>query len=380
VFGFRRHLKILFLALCAVALSTAWAPSSGEDWAGLRDQARESILYIRAVTRNLDGTNAKVADAATGFIVTPRGHVITVAHIIQPAKEDGEIDYFASLSPNDSRRFRLTLITSDKNLDIALFQLPPAAHKQSWMPLVFAPSGNLPDDANLLVMGFPLSQELSSTNGMLSNRFGPNGRFQTNIPLNHGNSGGPVFDISGRVIGVACGGIPLAAGITYVIPSDFLRPTLSLAGVEIRSVDDAVDLLALVNRGYAYLGKQEWDLAIKDFNQAIRVDPKYALALKNRGAAYLGKRDWDLAIKDYNQAIHLEPNYAEHYYNRGAAYLGRGDYNRAIEDFNEAIRLNFDDKALVLYWRGYAKRQVGDQIEGQADIAAARAINQNVGR
>jgi hypothetical protein len=377
--GFHQYPKILWLAFGFMALSTACTPSYGQDWSGLHDEVRESILFIRAVTSNLDGPNERILGEATGFIVTPNGHVITVAHIMPSLKENAEVGYFASSSPNDSRRLRLTFIKSDKNLGVSLFQLPPAPPSQRWKPLTFASSASLPDDVNLLVLGFPLSLELSSTTGILSNRFGLNGRFQTNIRLNPGNSGGPVFDISRHVIGVAWGGIDQAVGITYIIPSELLTGFVSDIGLTI-PVDVPDGPTALFNRGYAYLGKQHWNAAIKEFSQAIRLDPQYVPALKNRGAAYLGKHEWDLAIEDYNRAIELEPKYAEHFYNRGAAYLARQDYNRAIRDFNDAIRLNFDDKALALYWRGYAKQQMGDRTGGQADMSAARAINTNVGK
>ena len=376
--GFCRHPIILSLVLGSITAAPICTPSSAEDWSGLREEFGESVLYIRAVTRNLDGTNEKIADAATGFVVTPRGHVITVSHVMPPPDDTVELFYLASPGPSDPKPLKLTFIARDTDSDVALFQLPPVA--RDWRPVVFASSASLPDDINLLVLGFPLSQQLSSTNGILSNRYGPNGRFQTNIPLNPGNSGGPAFDIGHRVIGMAWGALQETSGITYITPSDLLRQILSKAGVEFRIEDDAVGLVSLVERANVYLAAQEWDLAIEQLNRAIRIDPKYVPALKKRGQAFLGKKAWDLSISDYSAAILLEPKYGEHFYNRGSAYLGRDDYSRALKDFDEAIRLNFHDKALALYWRGITRQQIGDRAEGQADIAAAKKIDPNVGK
>ena len=55
---------------------------------------------------------------------------------------------------------------------------------------------------------------------------------------------------------------------------------------------------------------------------------------------YGDKGDYDRAIADYDEAIRLDPRYAVAYYNRGVAYCDKGDYDRAIADYNEAIRLD----------------------------------------
>ena len=136
---------------------------------------------------------------------------------------------------------------------------------------------------------------------------------------------------------------------------------------------------ALVDRGRSFLDKQEWDEAIAQFNDALRLDPEFVPALKNRGAVYLGTQDYNRAIADYDSAIRLEPKYAEHYYNRAQAYLGLQDYSRAIADFTKAIDLKFYSKADALYWRGVARQKNGDGAGGEADIAEARRIDPKAG-
>jgi tetratricopeptide (TPR) repeat protein len=136
---------------------------------------------------------------------------------------------------------------------------------------------------------------------------------------------------------------------------------------------------ALVDRGRSFLDKKEWDEAIAQFNEALRIDPEFVPALKNRGAVYLGTQDYNRAIADYDAAIRLEPKYAEHYYNRAQAYLGVQDYNPAIADFTKAIDLKFYYKADALYWRGVAMQKNGDGAGGEADIAEARRIDPKVG-
>ena len=65
-----------------------------------------------------------------------------------------------------------------------------------------------------------------------------------------------------------------------------------------------------------------------------------AIAYNNRGNAYTAKSDYDRAIQDFDQSIKLNPTYIKPLNNRGLAYLRKGDYDLAIESFDEAITLN----------------------------------------
>jgi tetratricopeptide (TPR) repeat protein len=65
---------------------------------------------------------------------------------------------------------------------------------------------------------------------------------------------------------------------------------------------------AFNNRGNAYYVKKDYDRAIADFSEAIRIDPKFAVAFYNRSAAYRDKGDGERSIDDYIQAIRLDPS------------------------------------------------------------------------
>jgi tetratricopeptide (TPR) repeat protein len=74
---------------------------------------------------------------------------------------------------------------------------------------------------------------------------------------------------------------------------------------------------AFGNRGNAYFGKGQYDRAIEDYDQAIRLNPNYAFAFHGRGLAYAFKGQYDRAIEDYDQAIRIIPNFADAFVNRG---------------------------------------------------------------
>jgi tetratricopeptide (TPR) repeat protein len=94
------------------------------------------------------------------------------------------------------------------------------------------------------------------------------------------------------------------------------------------------------SRGIAYNRKGEFDRAIQDYNEAIRLGLSSARVYDSRGHSYRNKGSYDLAIQDYNNAIRLDPNYAGAYNDRGESFFHKGDYGRAIQGYNEAIRLN----------------------------------------
>ena len=119
-----------------------------------------------------------------------------------------------------------------------------------------------------------------------------------------------------------------------------------------------------MHRGGAWFFKGDNDRAIKDYDEAIRLNPKYALAYEvreaarlrqratqtadaynNRGSVYFNKGDYDRAIKEFDESIRLNPNDAIAHYNRGTAWSNKGDKDRAIKDYDEAIRL--DPKKVV---------------------------------
>src|SRR5215475_13766723 len=85
---------------------------------------------------------------------------------------------------------------------------------------------------------------------------------------------------------------------------------------------------AYKNRGNAYYNRKDYDGAIADYNEAIRLDPSQALtyhvvAYVNRARIYFDMKDYDRAIADYGEAIKLDPKLAAAFNLRGLAYLNK---------------------------------------------------------
>jgi tetratricopeptide (TPR) repeat protein len=173
------------------------------------------------------------------------------------------------------------------------------------------------------------------------------------------------------------------------------------------------------NRGYAWRYKgdfnraiADYDRAIADYTEAIRLDPKNAVAYNNRGNAWGAKDDLDRAVADYDQAIGINPKFVAPYKNRclaraiagrnlpqalsdcdqalglrpkdartmdsrGFVYLRLGRLDDAIVEYDAVLKLA-PKVATSLFGRGIAKQRNGDTAGGDADMAAAKAIDASI--
>lgn len=95
--------------------------------------------------------------------------------------------------------------------------------------------------------------------------------------------------------------------------------------------------------GWQLYKQGKLDEAIAKYNQAIKLDPNYALAYHNRGMAFRKKGMYERAIADYNRVLQLKPNVAVVYYNRSLAYELLGDLQKAMADIETYIKKVPDD-------------------------------------
>jgi Flp pilus assembly protein TadD len=109
-----------------------------------------------------------------------------------------------------------------------------------------------------------------------------------------------------------------------------------------RAISIRQDSFLYYNRGNAYAEKGQYQPAIDDYNEALRLQPNFTSAYFNRGNVYKNLGQYKMAIKDYNNTIRLSPDFIVAYNFRGLDYGKLGEYELALENFNEAIRLKPD--------------------------------------
>ena len=139
---------------------------------------------------------------------------------------------------------------------------------------------------------------------------------------------------------------------------------------------DPNDARTYLIRGIAWDKKNDHDKAIADFNQAIRLDPNLPYAYNSRGTAWGIKKEYEKAIEDHNQAIRLDPNFVGAYNSRGNAWFFKKDCEKAIEDYNQAIRLD-PNFAGAYNNRGAAWSDKKDYDKAIADFNEAIRLDPN---
>jgi lipoprotein NlpI len=138
-------------------------------------------------------------------------------------------------------------------------------------------------------------------------------------------------------------------------------------------LSDHERLEAYFGRANAYANEAEYDRAIHDYSDVVRLEPRYSSVYLNRGIAYQKKGNKDLAIADYTEAIRLNPNKTKAYHNRGIVYFEMADYDRALTDYSEAVQLDPND-AVFHASRGHVEYIVAKYLPAADDFAQALAI------
>ncbi|HEY5338037.1 MAG TPA: DegQ family serine endoprotease [Rhizomicrobium sp.] len=166
-----------------------------------------------------------VTSLGSGFVIDPSGMIVTNNHVIEDADE-------ISVKLNDGTTLPAKLIGHDEKTDLALLKVTP---KKPLPSAHFGDSDHARVGDWVIAIGNPFGLGSTVTAGIVSARnrdiaAGPYDDFiQTDAPINRGNSGGPLFDMDGAVVGVnsaifsPSGG---SVGIGFAIPSNMVREVI----------------------------------------------------------------------------------------------------------------------------------------------------------
>lgn len=162
----------------------------------------------------------------SGFIISPDGHAITNAHVVQ-----GERKIKVTVYEQSDNDFRLRMVDDveivavNDHLDLAMIKLRGKDGEK--FPTVYIQSEEeLAAGQDVFAIGAPLGLERTLSRGVISTTqrsFEGLTYIQTDTQINPGNSGGPLFNDRGEVIGVTNMGIPLGEGLNFAIPARYVK-------------------------------------------------------------------------------------------------------------------------------------------------------------
>ena len=167
--------------------------------------SKESVVYITSTTYQRDfffGVQA-VQGLGSGFIINPDGQILTNYHVIS-----GSSDVEVTMPPDQSR-YRARILMRDQGHDLALIQIDPKKKLTSFLKL--GDSDSLQVGQKVLAIGNPFGLAGTLTTGIVSSlhrkiqgedRGDLDDMIQTDAAINSGNSGGPLLDSQGNVIGL----------------------------------------------------------------------------------------------------------------------------------------------------------------------------------
>ena len=187
---------------------TSAAPAAGSSsWtvAELYKRSAASVVEITVTSSGepspLGGSGAQQAQGS-GFVYDTEGHVITNQHVVDSAQS-------VSVAFPNGKTYSATVVGSDPSTDIAVLDVDAPASVLK--PLELADSSNVEVGDGVIAIGSPFGLEQTVTTGIVSalhrqitapNNFSIDDAIQTDAAINHGNSGGPLLDMDGDVIGV----------------------------------------------------------------------------------------------------------------------------------------------------------------------------------
>jgi S1-C subfamily serine protease len=235
-------------------------PGNGFEPARIYAARADGVVTVQAVFADHPRTGG--VGQGSGFVVSPDGYLLTNAHVVttageaDPSEVSGAAEVYAEFRDGDTARARI--VGWDLFADVAVLKVDPRVHDLAPIPL--GDSSRVVVGEPVAAIGSPFGEESSLTVGVVSatgrsipaltSRFRVVDAIQTDAPINRGNSGGPLFDARGRVIGINAqirSESGNAEGVGFAVPINAARRSMR-------------EIVASGRVSYAYVGVSTEDL------------------------------------------------------------------------------------------------------------------------
>ena len=203
------------LALYVAGVTLCWGPvtTDAQDLSQLFRKTSSSVVVIRATGRDVGaGGEIRFKETGSGVLISRDGKVMTAAHVVQ-SMDEVRVEFVGG------EAVTARVIASEPAADLSLLQLERVP--QGALVAMLADSDTVRVGEQVIVVGAPYGLSYSMSVGWISARWAPNTVyrrmplaefFQTDAPINMGNSGGPMFNMAGEVIGLVSHTISQSGG------------------------------------------------------------------------------------------------------------------------------------------------------------------------
>ncbi len=329
----------------------------------------------------------------TGFAISSNGYIVTNHHVIENAKSV-EVK---GINGNFSKKLSAEVVVSDEKNDLAIIKInDPNFTTLGTIPYTFR-QGIADVGENVFVLGYPMTssmgEEIKLTNGIISSKTGFKGdisTYQVSVPVQPGNSGGPLFDKNGNILGVINAKHSLAENASYAIKVNYLKNLIELLPQTInqptlntlngKGLTDQVKIAS--NYTYLIVVNDKGTSYSSSSNSSS--SPKKSVSSEQNAAVYYEKaqelwknKDPRGALEQINLSIEASPNYAGSYYFRGFIYLyGIKNFEKGVEDFTKSIQMEPDFEGAFFY-RGMCYQRLEKNIEAIKDFTKVISLNKD---
>lgn len=175
----------------------------------------------------------------SGIFISEKGFIATNYHVIEDSEEI-QVEYFQK---GEKKVYRAKVIVADKQNDLAIIQIDDPNFKiLPGIPYTLSQS-TADVGTDVFALGYPMAdimgEEIKLTDGKISSKTGIQGDvtvYQISVPIQPGNSGGPLFDLKGNLIGITSSGLTEELGaenVNYAIKSSYLKNLIEILPGEI---------------------------------------------------------------------------------------------------------------------------------------------------
>ncbi len=308
------------------------AASAQEGLPALVKRVKPAVVAIATYD-----ANGEALMTGSGFFLTP-GQVVTNLHVVRGAvrAEIKTLDGKPKVYPVSGA------LAVDEEGDLALLSVEMPAQPARSTEL----ATELPDEGeSIFVIGNPLKLEGSVSDGIVSAvREVPNSYriIQITAPISHGNSGSPVFNLRGQVLGVVTVKVTNGQNINLALEVARVKQLRAgklqrLSDISPKSKSDVAE--SSYRNGLDSLWLGNYDSAVGYFENAVNKNPKRADAWVQVGYCKVKQGKSQEAIHAYQQALQLEPEDADIHNKLGDAYYYAGRLREAIESYTTAKEL-----------------------------------------